>query len=124
MSRPAFFLSMNRWHAKFHEFNRRNVPEHIGEPAAIEYYETHNIAKKAPFLIIDDIGVREASPAFNMDVLDLVDHRVANRLPTVYTSNVPVETLKRIYDDRVFDRVRDLCLILEFAGESHRGLKW
>jgi DNA replication protein DnaC len=121
-NRPVYFLSMNRWHAKFHEFNRRNVPEHIGEPAAAEYYDMHNFAKHAPFLVIDDIGVREASDAFNMDVLDLVDHRVANRLPTVYTSNVPVESLKHIYDSRVFDRVRDLCMILEFVGDSHRGL--
>jgi DNA replication protein DnaC len=122
MDQPGYFLSMNRWHSKFHEFNRRNVPEHIGNEAADEYYITHRIAKKVPFLVIDDIGVRQASDAFNMDVLDLVDHRVSNRLPTVYTSNVPVEALSDIYDDRVFDRVRDMCLPVKFVGDSHRGL--
>ncbi|OYD08583.1 AAA family ATPase [Paludifilum halophilum] len=123
LERPAFFLSFNRWHSQFHAFNRRNVPEHIGGPAADAYYTAHETAKAVPFLVIDDIGVRHASEAFNMDVLDLVDARVSNLLPTVYTSNVPIDTLSSLYDDRVFDRVRDLCLPIEFEGGSKRGIR-
>lgn len=123
LERPVYFLSFNRWHSLFHEFNRRNVPEHIGAPAADKYYTAHEIAKRVPFLVIDDIGVRHASEAFNMDVLDLVDARVSNRLPTVYTSNVPISALSDMYDDRVFDRVRDLCVPIEFQGSSKRGIR-
>jgi DNA replication protein DnaC len=123
LEQPVYFLSFNRWHSLFHAFNRRNVPEHIGGPAADAYYTAHEIAKRVPFLVIDDIGVRHASDAFNMDVLDLVDARVSNRLPTVYTSNVPIDTLSNLYDDRVFDRVRDLCLPIEFKGNSKRGIR-
>lgn len=124
LDRPAYFLSMNRWHSEYHAFNRRNVPEHIAEPAAAGYYEAHRTAKTVPFLVIDDIGVREGSEAFNMDFLDLVDHRVSNKLPTVYTSNVPIEDIRDMYDEkgRIFDRVRDLCIPIEFHGDSKRGM--
>ncbi|SMO92247.1 DNA replication protein [Melghirimyces algeriensis] len=125
LDRPVFFLSMNRWHSEYYAFNRRNVPEHIAKPAAASYYEAHRIAKSVPFLVIDDIGVREGSDAFNMDLLDLVDHRVSNLLPTVYTSNVPIEDLRDMYDEkgRIFDRVRDMCIPVEFNGDSKRGIR-
>src|SRR5690606_40051949 len=54
------------------------------------------------------------------DAHDLIDYRVTNRLPTIYTSNVTIDELAEVYDRRLWDRVRDMCLVLEFSGESKR----
>jgi len=80
-------------------------------------------AKVVPLLVVDDIGVRDATQAFRADAHDLIDYRVTNRLPTIYTSNVTIDELAEVYDRRLWDRVRDMCVVLEFSGESKRGMR-
>jgi DNA replication protein DnaC len=47
----------------------------------------------APFAVLDDIGVRSASEAFRSYVHAIVNYRTANGLPTVFTSNLPIEEM-------------------------------
>lgn len=75
----------------------------------------------APFAVIDDIGVRDATPAFRAYVHAVINHRVTNGLPTVYTSNLPIEEMAQVFDARLYDRIRDQCGVIHFAGESKRG---
>ncbi|MCS1350348.1 DNA replication protein [Mechercharimyces sp. CAU 1602] len=123
LDRPVFFLDFNAWQSRYNAANRSHVDEDQAKEASRRYYEWFDIAKKVPFLIIDDIGVRRCTEAFRGDVEELINYRSANQMPTVYTSNINIEGLARVYDLRIMDRVRDLCLPIEFEGESYRKKK-
>lgn len=130
---PAYFLDVNAWQTDYNAFNRPRVPDRIAEPAAARYYSALTAAQSAPFAVLDDIGVRDASEAFRADLHAIINARVTDGLPTVYTSNVPIKTyregerlisgLDEIFDARLADRVRDLCGVVPFVGGSKRGLR-
>ncbi|QDX93589.1 DNA replication protein [Brevibacillus laterosporus] len=123
LQRPVFFLDVNEWQTLFNQFNRPRVPDHVAEPASGKYYEWMKHATNAPFVVLDDIGVRDATDAFRGDLHTIINHRVTNRMPTVYTSNLPMDELAEVFDERLADRVRDQCAQLMFYGESKRGLR-
>lgn len=75
----------------------------------------------APFAVVDDIGVRSATEAFRSYVHAVINHRVTNGLPTVYTSNLAMSEMADVFDDRLYDRIRDQCADIHFGGESKRG---
>jgi DNA replication protein DnaC len=118
---PAFFLDCNEWQTLFNEFNRSNVPRDIAEPASREYYKRMQAAKTAPFVVCDDLGVRDATTAFRADLHAVINARTTNGLPTIYTSNLPIEEMAVVFDQRLYDRVREQCLPLHFDGTSKRG---
>lgn len=135
---PAYFLDVNEWQTLYNGFNRKNVPQDIAERYSRPYYDMMERAKKAPFAALDDLGVRNASEAFRSDLHTVINYRVTNGLPTVYTSNIPmiskvkpddrVEALKPydlydVFDVRLLDRIRDNCELLVFEGKSKRGRK-
>ncbi|WP_342480461.1 hypothetical protein NST07_25950 [Paenibacillus sp. FSL L8-0340] len=114
---------MNAWQTLFLGFNRSHVPAETAEPLAAEYYAIERRVKAAPFAVLDDIGVRSATEAFRADLHSIVNHRVANALPTVYTSNVLLADLAQVFDARLADRIREQCVEISFVGESKRGLR-
>lgn len=118
---PAYFLDVNSWQTDYNEFNRARVPDSIAEPAAKRYYYAMERAKQAPFAVLDDIGVRQATEGFRGDLHSVINYRTTNAMPTVYTSNLPIEDMARVFDSRLYDRMRDMCALLEFEGESKRG---
>jgi len=118
---PAYFLDVNSWQTDYNEFNRARVPDSIAEPAAKRYYSAMERAKQAPFAVLDDIGVRQATEGFRGDLHSVINYRVSNAMPTVYTSNLPIDDMARVFDSRLYDRMRDMCALLEFEGESKRG---
>ncbi|MFE4202088.1 P-loop NTPase family protein [Aneurinibacillus aneurinilyticus] len=121
--RPALFFDVNEWQGEYNEFNRPRVPESIAGPAAERYYNALQAAKSVPFLVLDDIGVRDATDGFRSDLHRIVNERVTNGLPTLYTSNVTIDALESVFDRRLADRVRDMCVVVPFKGESKRGIR-
>src|SRR5690625_3082080 len=77
--------------------------------------------QSAYFAVIDDIGVRGATEAFRAYLHAIINCRVTNALPTVYTSNLPIEKMADVFDERLYDRIRDQCAPIHFEGESKRG---
>jgi DNA replication protein DnaC len=123
LERPAYFLDVNAWQSLYTEFNRPKVPEDIAGPASRKYYAQMKVAEYAPFAVLDDIGVREDSEGFRGDLHALINYRVTNGLPTVYTSNIPMSELSAVFDERLADRIRDMCVEISFAGTSKRGIR-
>lgn len=123
LERPAYMLDVNEWQSLFLGFNRSHVPAETAEPMAAEYYAMEMRAKASPFAVLDDIGVRTASEAFRADLHGIINYRVTNALPTVYTSNVLIEDLAQVFDLRLADRVRDMCVVIPFGGSSKRGIR-
>jgi DNA replication protein DnaC len=115
---PVYFLDLNDFQARF------NLATMTNDEAELERFKAElQRCKTVPFLVADDLGVRDATPAFRGYLHALINHRVTNGLPSVYTSNLKIEELARVFDARLYDRVRDMCIELPFGGESKRGLR-
>src|SRR5690606_22980735 len=121
LQQPAYFLDVNAWQELYTGFTRPNIPQDIAEQNSRPYYRQLELAKRVPFVVLDDIGVRGASDGFRGDLHTIINYRCANGLPTVYTSNLPIEDMAKVFDARLYDRMRDMCLDIHFDGESHRG---
>ncbi|MGJ6853007.1 ATP-binding protein [Listeria monocytogenes] len=119
--RPAYFLDVNELQTLYNEFARPHVPPEIAERSASQYYAKIQAAKKAMFAVFDDIGVRSATEGFRGDLHNIINERVANNRPSIYTSNLAIEEMAQVFDERLFDRMRDQCQALHFAGDSKRG---
>ncbi|MBF2618165.1 DNA replication protein [Listeria seeligeri] len=119
--RPAYFLDVNELQTLYNEFARPHVPPEIAEKSASQYYAKIQAAKKAMFTVFDDIGVRTATDGFRGDLHNIINERVANNRPSIYTSNLAIEEMTHVFDARLFDRMRDQCQAVHFAGESQRG---
>ena len=113
---PAYFLDVNEFQTRYNLAAMTNDESELdGIKAEIRKCQT------VPFLVMDDIGVRGASEAFRAYLHAIINYRAVNGLPTIYTSNLPIEELARVFDERLYDRVRDMCVQLHFEGESKRG---
>lgn len=123
VQRPVYFLDVNEWQTLFNKANRQGAPRDVKETAAREYYKRMDAAQSTPFVVLDDIGVRSATEAFRGDLHSIINSRVTNGLPTVYTSNIPIDNLAQVFDERLYDRIRDLCVVISFQGGSKRGIR-
>jgi DNA replication protein DnaC len=113
---PAVFLDVNAFQT---DYNLATMTNDDAEMAKIR--ATIQRTQAAPFAVLDDIGVRSASEAFRSYVHAIVNYRTANGLPTVFTSNLPIEEMAQVFDARLYDRMRDMCAVLHFDGTSKRG---
>jgi DNA replication protein DnaC len=132
---PGYFLDVNNWQTDYNQFNRPKVPDAIGGPAANRYYNAMEKAKFAPFAVLDDVGVRDCTEGFRGDLHAIINHRTTNAMPTVYTSNLPLisgeknkipafmpyDLVDVFGEQRLADRMRDMCLPILFEGTSRRG---
>lgn len=113
---PALFLDINEMQTKYNLSAMTNDEAGLNEVKALI-----KRASSVEFLVVDDIGIRDATPSFKSMVHAIINARTTADLPTVYTSNVPISDLKFVFDERLADRIRDMCAVITFDGESKRG---
>ncbi|WP_422404550.1 ATP-binding protein [Mammaliicoccus sp. JADD-157] len=112
----AAFLDLTEWQNKY------NLATMTKDEQALEEIKDDIIRySEIEFLVLDDIGVRSATEAFRGYVHTIINKRITNARPTVFTSNVPMTELSTIFDSRLYDRVRDQCITMPFDGTSKRG---
>src|SRR5690625_439523 len=112
----AYFLDVNALQTSYNLATMTNDDEAMKRIGAII-----KRAQDAPFAVIDDIGVRSASEAFRAYVHAVINYRVTEGKPTVYTSNLPITEMANVFDARLYDRIRDQCGVLHIDGKSRRG---
>lgn len=113
---PAMFLDVNELQTDY------TLATMISDESGLAKIQAK--AKRAmtvDFLVIDDIGIRNAPEGFAKIVHMIINARTTADLPTVYTSNIPIGELATVFDARLADRVRDQCAVIAFEGESKRG---
>jgi DNA replication protein DnaC len=113
---PAVFLDTNAFQTDYNLATMTN-----DDSAMVKIKSTILRVQAAPFAVLDDIGLRSASESFRSYVHAIVNHRTANGLPTIFTSNLPIEEMAVVFDARLYDRMRDMCAVLHFSGNSFRG---
>lgn len=74
---------------------------------------------QAGLLVMDDIGVQMSREWIETALYRLINERYSNRAPIIYTSNMPVESLKM--DDRITDRIDSTTLPVKLPEESIRN---
>ena len=112
----AYFLDINAMQTSYNLATMTDDDDEMKRIGAII-----KRTQDAPFAVIDDIGVRSSSEAFRAYVHAVVNYRVTNGSPTVYTSNLPIEDMEKVFDARLYDRIRDQCGVIHFDGKSRRG---
>lgn len=80
--------------------------------------EDVNAIYQAGLLVIDDIGVQMSKEWIDTVLYRLINDRYINRLPTIYTSNVPIDNLKM--DERIKDRIESTTYLVKLPEESIR----
>lgn len=90
------------------------------EEASIKYYKTKEAMKNVDLLAIDDIGIRNISEAFTNEFYEIIDHRATEGKSTIFTSNIPLPELTKIYGDRIISRIEGMCFKLGFKGKDNR----
>ncbi|WP_079516577.1 ATP-binding protein [Rossellomorea marisflavi] len=120
--RLGYFLDANALQRDYNAFNRPRVPESIAGPAADKYYKALERGKHTPFVVLDDIGMRDVTDGFRGDLHDVINYRVTNKMPTIYTSNIPIKELPEVFgEERLADRIGDMTQEIHFVGASKRG---
>ncbi len=75
--------------------------------------------REAPCLVLDDLGAQNATPWALEKLYQILNHRYNNRLPTVITTNAPLEDM----DPRLRSRLTDESLVRRVAmtAPDYRG---
>ena len=111
---PALFVRCADFQNKYAEQCRNQ------EGASEMYYSYKNRMKSCKLLVIDDIALRDCTEAFECELYEVIDHRVSEMLPTIYTSNVDLEQLGVLLGNRIASRIREDCILKKFVGKDHR----
>lgn len=97
-----------------------------------DFKEKFESVKKAPLLLIDDIGAENTTVWARDDILcPLVQHRMSEGLPTFFTSNLDLETLEKHFSvtrdkvdevkaKRIIERIRQLTIPEVMISENLR----
>ena len=77
-------------------------------------------------LIIDDLGAERDSEYTWEKVMDVIDARYRAGLPLIITTNLSMRQLSDQSDirrQRIYSRLREMCVFLEVQGTDRRGKK-
>lgn len=114
----GLFLDVNEWQTSYNLASMSNDDETMAKIASdVRRYS------EVEMLVIDDVGVRSATESFRSLVHSIINARLTNNKPTIFTSNVRLSNLGAVFDSRLQDRIGDHCVQLNFSGESNRGMR-
>lgn len=74
-------------------------------------------------LVIDDIGAEKISEWSRSVFYLLVDRRYRDKRQTIFTSNLTLETIAILLDDRIASRLAT-CEVIELKGLDGQGADW
>lgn len=69
---------------------------------------------------IDDLGM-EKPTEWTKETMDIViDHRYANMMQTIFTSNMSIDDVTTFYSSRVSSRITEMCMFVNLSGKDRR----
>ncbi len=87
--------------------------------STVTFYQQFEEVRRAPLLILDDLGTESATPWAREKLYQVFDYRYNARLPTVITTATPLEEL----DPRLATRMLDVsrCTPVAIIAPAYRG---
>jgi DNA replication protein DnaC len=76
--------------------------------------------QKAALLVIDDIGAEKPSEWTQERIYSVIDHRYANCMPLIVTSNLPPSKLADQIGERAASRLAEMCQVVAMTGTDRR----
>lgn len=73
-------------------------------------------------LVIDDL-TEKTTDSKNIELFTIIDHRLNNSKSTIISTNLSLEEMQDIYEDRVISRIIGNYIIKRFYGDDIRKLK-
>ncbi len=61
--------------------------------------------RQVPLLFIDDLGTQRLNERIVRQYYNFIDHRMNDLMPTVFTSNIPMESLEDKLGERIASRI-------------------
>ena len=98
-----------------------------------DFNDMYETVKKAPLLLLDDIGAEYLTPWARDEILGtILQYRMDEELPTFFTSNLNLKQLEEHFSmtpngkeevkaRRMIERIKDLTKEFELTGESNRN---
>src|SRR5699024_8731768 len=74
-------------------------------------------------LVIDDVGVRSATESVRSLVHSIINARLTNNKPTIFTSNARLSNLGAVLYSRLQDRIGDHCVQHKSSAKSNSGMR-
>ena len=80
----------------------------------VSYDDLFDQVREAPLLILDDLGAHSSTPWAQEKLFQLINHRFNAHMPTVITTNIPLEKLDERLQARVSEpSLSQICLVEE-----------
>ncbi|MFT4413170.1 ATP-binding protein [Fredinandcohnia humi] len=115
---PALFVNVSKFQNTFNSQFRGT--KEMQEEASAKYYRFKERMMKVDLLVLDDIGIRDATESFMNEFYEIVDERAIEQRATIFTSNVPINQLAETLDDRIASRIEGSTIQVSFVGEDKR----
>jgi DNA replication protein DnaC len=97
------------------EGRRRPHAELLWERDTEKFYRTVTV------LALDDLGGIGYHTPFNSSILSkVIDHRYANCRVTYVASNLDLNGVAKIFDDRMASRLHEMCVVVNVKGKDKR----
>lgn len=85
--------------------------------------DTLDTLLECQLLVLDDLGTEFSSPFINSTIYCIINTRLLASRPTIISTNLGLEELKKRYGDRIISRIMGSYDILKFEGRDIRVLK-
>jgi DNA replication protein DnaC len=92
----------------------------IGNDSEISFEETLEVVKKSRFLAIDDLGVEKDTEFVNEVLFSIIDYRYEKKLPTIITTNLTLDEIKKNLTERIVSRMLGSCEVIFLNGRDFR----
>lgn len=80
----------------------------------------HDFAFSCDLLVIDDLGTEFLTDKMRAELFELLNARIVAALPTIISSNVRLEELGDLYDERIASRIAGEYVPFAFFGSDLR----
>lgn len=77
----------------------------------------------ADLVVWDEVGVKALTNYEHEHLLNLINTRLDNGKSNIYTSNLDSEELREKVGERLYSRIVNLSINIEFHGADKRGVK-
>ncbi len=117
-------LLIDGYTVKFTSFN--SLIDHInyGDDYGKTEAETIKKYQMCRLLILDDICVTNVSDRWKRVLYSIVDYRVNELKPTIYTTNITsLDEIKTKLNEQIFDRITGSCAEIKLTASSYRQIK-
>lgn len=81
---------------------------------------TEEKLKNCDLLILDDLGAEYITKLSIAELYSIINTRMAKELPTVISSNVALDELEKLYNNRITSRIIGTYQMLHFVGNDVR----